>query len=80
MCIHNIYIYVCIYICIYMMCAHTKCHTRIYIYIYIYMMKISGKVEKPNTFNGFSSNISLFIQRRTSSERIKNEILLLNPL
>ena len=28
----------------------------IYIYIYIYIIKISGKVNKSNTFNRFSSN------------------------
>ena len=31
--------------------------TYIYIYIYIYMMKIFGKVDKPNTYE-FKSNIS----------------------
>ena len=30
------------------------------------MIKISGKVDKLNTYNGFSSNIPFFIQRRTS--------------
>ena len=52
-----------------------------YIYIYIYivwkmvyfgksdkMIKISGKVDKPNTYNGFSGDISFFIQGRTSSD------------
>ena len=34
----------------------------------IYMMKINGKVDKSNTYNGFSSNISFFIQGRTSSD------------
>ena len=34
----------------------------IYIYIYIYMIKISGKMYKSNTYNGFNSNISFFIQ------------------
>ena len=28
------------------------------------MIKISGKVDKSNTYNGFSSNISFFIQGR----------------
>ena len=32
------------------------------------MMKISGKVDKSNTYNGFSGNISFFINRRTSSD------------
>ena len=32
------------------------------------MIKISGKVDKSNTFNGFSGNISFFINRKTSSE------------
>ena len=32
------------------------------------MIKISGKVDKPNTYNGFSSNISLFIKGRTSPD------------
>ena len=31
-------------------------------------MKISGKVVKSNTYNGFSSNISFFIHRRASSD------------
>ena len=26
------------------------------------MIKIRGKVDKSNTYNGFSSNISIFIQ------------------
>ena len=30
----------------------------IYIYIYIYMRKISRKVYKPNSDNGFSNDIS----------------------
>ena len=34
------------------------------------MIKISGEVDKPNTYNGFSSDISFFIQGRTSSEEI----------
>ena len=49
-----------------------------YIYIYIYgetvdfgksdnMIKISGKVDRSNTHNGFSSNSSFFIRGRTSS-------------
>ena len=45
------------------------------------MIKINGKIEKSNTYNGFSSNITFLIQE---SEEvlpwIKNEILLLNPL
>ena len=45
------------------------------------MIKRSGKVDKSNTCNGFSSNISFLIQE---SEEvlpwIKNKILLLNPL
>ena len=32
------------------------------------MMKISGKVDKSNTYNWFSDDISLFIQGRTSSD------------
>ena len=31
------------------------------------MIKIRGKVDKSNTYNGFSGNISFFIDRRTSS-------------
>ena len=31
------------------------------------MIKINGKVDKSNSYNGFSSNISFFIQGRTSS-------------
>ena len=68
----------------------------IYIYIYIYgemldfsesdkMIKISGKVDKSNTYNGFTSHVSFFIQGRTSNSEellhwIKNEILLVNSL
>ena len=32
------------------------------------MIKISEKVDKSNTYNGFSDNISFFIHRRTSSD------------
>ena len=32
------------------------------------MIKISRKVDKSNTYNGFSGNISYFIQGRTSSD------------
>ena len=52
---------------------------KIYIYIYIYiyiemvdfgtsdkMIKVSEKVDKSNTYNGFSVNSSFFINRRTS--------------
>ena len=46
---------------------------NLYIYIYIYsemvdsdefdkMIRISGKIDKWDTYNGFSSNISFFIQ------------------
>ena len=53
------------------------CVNVVYIYIYIYgemvdfgksdkMIKISTKVDKPNTYYVFSSNISFFIQRRAS--------------
>ena len=38
----------------------------IYIYIYIIMIKISGKVEKSDIYNGFNGNISLFIYRTSS--------------
>ena len=31
------------------------------------MIKITGKVDKPNTEDGLRSDISLFIQGRTSS-------------
>ena len=30
------------------------------------MIKISGRVDKSNTYNGFSGNILLFSNRRTS--------------
>ena len=30
------------------------------------MIKMSGKVDKSNTLNGFNGNISFFINRRTS--------------
>ena len=32
------------------------------------MVKISGKVDKSNAYNGSNSDISFFIQRRTSSD------------
>ena len=32
------------------------------------MIKISGSVDKSNCYNGFSSNISLFIQGTTYSD------------
>ena len=31
------------------------------------MIKISGKIDKSNTYNGFRSNILFFINGRTSS-------------
>ena len=37
--------------------------------IHVYIIKISGNVDKINTSNGFSSDISFFIQRRTSSDK-----------
>ena len=51
----------------------------IYIYIHIYgkmedfgksdkMIKVSVEVNKSNTYNGFSCNISFFISRRTSTD------------
>ena len=33
------------------------------------MIKISGNVYKPNTYDGFSRNISFIINRRTSSDQ-----------
>ena len=47
------------------------------------MIKISGKEDKSNAYNGFSGNISFFNDRKTSSDSIrliKNKILLLDPL
>ena len=32
------------------------------------LIKIRAKVYKSNTYDGFSNNISFFIQRRTSSD------------
>ena len=32
------------------------------------MIKISGKLDKPNTYNGFSCDISFFNQGRTYSD------------
>ena len=32
------------------------------------MIKISGKIDKSNTYNGLSGNILFFINRRTSSD------------
>ena len=37
------------------------------------MIKFSGIVDKPNTYNGFGSNISFFIQGRTSSDKKRKE-------
>ena len=53
----------------------------LYIYIYIYgeivdfgesdkIIKTIGKVDKSSTYNGISSNISFFIQERTSSDSL----------
>ena len=36
------------------------------------MLKISGKVEKLNTFNGFSGNISFFIYKSPSVNKEQN--------
>ena len=46
------------------------------------LMKISGKVDKSNTYNGFCSNISFFIHIESEEVLpwIKNEMLLLNLL
>ena len=41
------------------------------------MIEISRKVDKPNTYNGFSSNISFFIQGRTSSDFFQTSALFL---
>ena len=32
------------------------------------VIKITGKIDKSNTYNGFSDNISFFFYRRTSSD------------
>ena len=58
-------------------------YAYMYVYLYIYvcleivdfglsdkMIKRSGKVDKSNYYNGFSGNISFFIHRRTSSDKI----------
>ena len=42
----------------------------IYIYIYIYMIKISRKLDKLDTYKGFSSNISFFIKRFLQTRKI----------
>ena len=34
-------------------------------------IKINGKIDKTNTYNGFSSNISFFTLGRTSSDKKK---------
>ena len=67
----QIYIYIYIH-------THTYAYTNIYIHIHIYihiyiyiytnMIKISGKVDKSNTYNRFSSNILFFIHGRTFSD------------
>ena len=36
--------------------------------IYIYTVGIIGKVDKSNACNGFRSNISIFINKTTSSD------------
>ena len=62
-----IYIYVCVCVCV-CVCVYIY----IYIYIYIYskmvdygesdkMMKIIGKVDKSDSYEGFSCKISFFI-------------------
>ena len=38
------------------------------------MIKICGKVEKSNTYNGFNGNISFFINRGTSSDSLNRKI------
>ena len=43
------------------------------------MIKIGGKLDQPNTYNGFSSDISFFIQGSTSSLN-EEQILQLNPV
>ena len=51
-----IYIHICVCVCVYIygeMVDFGKSDK---------MIKISGKVDKPNTYNGFRSNISFFIQ------------------
>ena len=44
------------------------------------LIKISGKVEKSNTYNGFTGDISFFIQFAEVLQWMKNEILPVNPL
>ena len=33
------------------------------------MIKMSGKVDKSNTYNGFTGNVSFFINRKTSPDK-----------
>ena len=42
-------------------------------YTYTYMIKMSRKVDKSNTYNGFRGKISFFIPRRTSSDSLNKE-------
>ena len=42
--------------------ACSEWYVIIYKYMYIHMIKISGRVDKSNTYNGFSGNITFFIQ------------------
>ena len=78
------YIYIYIYIWVYVFMRiyvymYVYMHIYIYIYIYIYgemecfgesdkMIKLSRKIDKPNTYKRFSGNISFFNNRRTSSD------------
>ena len=81
------HIYICTYIHIWTQ-KHVHTFTYIHTHTHIYgemvdfgksdkMIKISGKVDKWNTYNGFSWNVSFFIQSEKVLRWIKDEILLL---
>ena len=42
----------------------------------IYMIKISGKVDKSNTYNGFNANISFFIDGTSSYSYLSTSSLI----
>ena len=56
-----IYIYVCVCVCVCVEMVDFSESDK--------MIKISGKVDKSNTYDEFSSNVSFFIQGRTSSDK-----------
>ena len=56
--------------------AFTHAHTYLYVCVCVCvcMIKIKGTVNKANTYNGFSNDISFFIQVEEGIPLIKKEI------